>query len=314
MTPLNIDRKLSLCLLFAFSLILVAITLYRMIEVVHRQYEQQFRSLLASVEILAAAAVANALVLGSFMRDRGAKKQRYRPHPGSLSGHSSQDVRPAVRRNITAQNWGSDADLAEELGISCAADLHEKEAETSRPAPMAIPLEKDAKNLTPGPRHLDLASGRNNESTAEKGQGTSLQVPQSMAMPNSPSKAAFFDIGGLLSNDDIVEQSRQHSVTSSTMQNFSRPMSSQGAATGPSRPGYTRSTGSDAFLEDVGGLLGSASYQSSKDKQVKPHQRQISLVDVLRETGPDAAAQPVRTSANASSNVPDIQDAGGLLG
>ena len=234
---------------------MVAITLYRVIDVIDRKYDQQFRSLLASIEILAAAAVSNALVLGSFMRDRGAKKQRYRHHGASLSAHSSQDTRPAVRRNITARNWGSDADLAEELGISCGADLQEKESGGSRPAPLALPLEKDAKNLTPLPRHLSL-SGDSPDITDEKEGGSSSKAHTNIVMPNSPSKAAFFDLGGLLSDDDLMERSRQQSIAGSSVQNFSRPISPpQAGSSRPSRPGFSRNPGSDAFLEDVGGLL-----------------------------------------------------------
>lgn len=305
-------RKISLCLLFALSLILVAITLYRVIEVIDRKYDQQFRSLLASIEILAAAAVSNALVLGSFMRDRGAKKQRYRHHGGSLSAHSSQDTRPAVRRNLTARNWGSDADLAEELGISCGADLQEKESDEPRRAPLAIPLEKDAKNLTPLPRHLSV-SGNTPENIVEKEGGSSSKDHATTVVPNSPSKAAFFDIGGLLSDDDIIQRSRQQSIASPNVQNFSRPISPpQAGSSRPSRPAYSRNAGSDAFLEDVGGLLGTEPHSSSRDRP-QNGQRKMSLVDVLRETGPEGSNLPPKAVGKARTVTPDIQDLGGLL-
>ncbi|RAL66975.1 hypothetical protein DID88_007755 [Monilinia fructigena] len=47
-------------------------------QIIDRHGIQQYRSLLASVEILFATAVANALILGSFVRDRGVKKQKWK--------------------------------------------------------------------------------------------------------------------------------------------------------------------------------------------------------------------------------------------
>ena len=303
-------RKISLILLFALSLSLVAITLYRVVEVVHRKYDQQFRSLLASIEILAAAAVANALVLGSFVRDRGAKKQRYRHHVGSLSAHSSQEQRPPARRMLTQQNWGSDADLAGELGISCAQDLQEKEPENPRPAPIALPLEKDAKNLTPMPRHQE-SSEITPQIMIHSAGPSSSQAKRQMEMPNTPTKAAFFDIGGLLADDKSPPRSRQQSVTGSQVPNFSRPTSPLNPNSGPlSRPTCVR-TGSDTFLEDVGGLPSAGRPSSAERPSMSP--RGLSLVDILRESNAEDVRPSERAHQSGRGTTPEIQDAGGLL-
>ncbi|KAL8908688.1 MAG: hypothetical protein Q9207_000656 [Kuettlingeria erythrocarpa] len=204
-------RKVSLVLLFSLSLILIAITIYRVIEVVHRHSDQQFRTLLASLEILAAAAVSNALVLGSFVRDRGVKKQRYRFD--SVGGNSSLDragtgTRPRV---LTAQAWGSDADLAGELCIRIAPDL-EKEQPASvkaRPAPLALPTASHAKNLTPHVGHsnwnfpnerdermrMDAGDSDGNNQKAGPSPGEAEVV--------TPRRTSFFDVGGLLEHDEV---------------------------------------------------------------------------------------------------------------
>ena len=296
-------------LLFALSLILVAITLYRVIEVIDHHYDQRFRSLLASLEILAAAAVSNALVLGSFVRDKGAKKQRWRAHGASLSGHSSQDQTAPARHRLTIQNWGSDADLAGDLGITCTRELKEKEPEKSRPAPLALPLEKDAKNLTPMPRHqptseltptimIDEADGGNNPQQHRQ------------EMPSTPSGAAFFDIGGLLGDDAPSPKSRSQSHKPPQDSYFPSTAESQATSSRPSiRPKQPR-TSSNTFLEDVGGLLPPDRGSSESSHQAKP--RGLSLVDILRESGPSTQDQDLER-ATQSVQTPEIQDAGGLL-
>ncbi|KAG7004881.1 DNA-directed RNA polymerases I, II, and III subunit RPABC1 [Physcia stellaris] len=136
-------RKISLVLLFSLSFTLVAITIYRVIGVIDRHSDQQFRSLLASLEILAAAAVSNAVVLGSFIRDRGEKKKRFRF--GSTGGTSSLDIAPQQRtRTITQRNWGSDADLVGDVGMRLGPDLENDREAIPRPAPMALPLASQA--------------------------------------------------------------------------------------------------------------------------------------------------------------------------
>ncbi|KAI4201906.1 MAG: hypothetical protein LQ350_002953 [Teloschistes chrysophthalmus] len=208
-------RKVSLVLLFSLSLILIAITIYRVIEVIHRHSDQQFRSLIASLEILAAAAVSNALVLGSFVRDRGVKKQRYRFN--SVGGNSSLDRAMTRPRALTARTWGSDADLAGELGMRMQLDL-EQQASTvrPRPAPMALPAASHAKNLTPKPKTEAGPNGWNslmNESSEsadvrKKGAvelGDVIEkLPPSLSDSEivTPQRMSFFDMGGLLDRDE----------------------------------------------------------------------------------------------------------------
>ncbi|KAI9672063.1 MAG: hypothetical protein M1831_001876 [Alyxoria varia] len=90
-------RKISLCLLFAMSIILIAITAYRIPAIIHSRGSQQLRTLWASLEVLAAAAVSNALIIGSFIRDRGAKKLKYRANGSGDGDDDKNSVNVAER-------------------------------------------------------------------------------------------------------------------------------------------------------------------------------------------------------------------------
>ncbi|PGH37070.1 hypothetical protein GX50_00053 [[Emmonsia] crescens] len=126
-------RKFSLTLLFALSLILVVMTCYRVPAVIERHGNQQYRSLFASLEILVATAVSNAIVIGSFMRDRGVKKQKYKI--GSVS--EASDHKFSRRATITHHQWGSDADLATDVGIRLGPEVKTPTFQEIRPAPLA---------------------------------------------------------------------------------------------------------------------------------------------------------------------------------
>ncbi|KAK2865344.1 hypothetical protein FQN49_003670 [Arthroderma sp. PD_2] len=128
-------RKISLTLLFTLSLVLVAITCYRIPSVISHRGSQQYRTLLASLEILAAAAVSNAIVIGSFVRDRGLKKQKFK----AASFSESLEQTTSRRATITHHHWGSDADLVSDLGIRLDPSLRPLSYQKIRPAPVAMP-------------------------------------------------------------------------------------------------------------------------------------------------------------------------------
>lgn len=193
-------------MLFGLSLLLVGITLYRVVSVIDRHSEQQFRSLLASLEILAAAAISNALVLGSFVRDRGLKKQRYRFN--SIAGSSSLDRPAGQRATITARHWGSDEDLVRDVGIRLQEGLSASEMPGPRPAPMAIPHASQAKHLTPSVDNENWA-GLQEQSSAEademeaKNRHNGVENTSQQARRKAPSRRlSFFDVGGLLDDDN----------------------------------------------------------------------------------------------------------------
>ncbi|KAA6410525.1 MAG: integral membrane [Lasallia pustulata] len=199
-SAMPMKRKISLVLLFSLSAILIGITVYRVTATVSRHSNQQFRSLLASLEILAAAAVSNALVLGSFVRDRGVKKQRFRF--GSTSG-SDMDRPDLTRRGtLTAMTWGSDSDLVGDLGIRLGPEFSNPHACLPRPAPVALPHESYRAPRPPdahrkGWAFPDRVSADSDE-TDDMKSPTLVRTPRPADGSLLPRRASFFDIGGLL--------------------------------------------------------------------------------------------------------------------
>ncbi|OJD18946.1 hypothetical protein AJ78_01058 [Emergomyces pasteurianus Ep9510] len=136
-------RKFSLTVLFALSLVLVAMACYRVPAVIQRGGNQQYRSLFASIEILVATVVSNVIVIGSFMRDRGMKKQKYKI--GAVRG--ARDHKVPCQATITYHQWGSDADLATDVGICRDPERKKPTYQEIRPALVAhTTIENPEKN------------------------------------------------------------------------------------------------------------------------------------------------------------------------
>ncbi|MCJ1405344.1 hypothetical protein MMC11_008571 [Xylographa trunciseda] len=254
MSNMRLKRKIHLVLLFALSLILVAITIYRVYATIERHSDQPFRSLLASLEILAAAAVSNALVLGSFVRDRGVKKQKFKF--GSTSGGSALD-RPttALNRPRAALSWGSDSDLVGDLGIRLGPEFSGQKSNFARPAPAVLPLNSSSRVISPAqpgwtfPRRHSIES----DETDLKITHISREDPPSPRDVSvlTPRRMSFFDVGGLL-GDDAPRRASSISMSVPSSATYSlRPLIN--SATGRQRS----PRGARTLLEDVGGLLSS---------------------------------------------------------
>ena len=298
---------------------LVGITVYRIQGVTIRHYSQQYRSLFASLEILAAAAVSNALVLGSFVRDRGTKKQRFRF--GSTGGHSSLDRGAnAPRRVITARTWGSDVDLAGDLGMRLDPELTEKDA--PRPAPKA-----SLSGLTPNagchdtvdqkwtfPERRSIETDDIDLKSPDFG-----QLPSPGEVPNSPRRMSFFDVGGLLENDHSTQMHSHHSSNSPpppVLQKqplaspFLHPSTASTAATGAEAR-----RGSHAFLQDIGGLLSPSSTRATTPRATTPRpvpeSQHSGLIEALQSTPPSTSTQPFRPPRPKREK--SLEDVGGLL-
>ena len=305
-------RKISLVLLFALSLILVAITLYRVVSVTDRHYDQRFRSLLASLEILAAAAVSNALVLGSFVRDRGAKKQRFRF--GSTGGHSSLDrSTTAPRRAITARNWGSDADLVGDLGMRLDPQLMEKSSSIPRPAPVAMSLHstpnENATHLVDGSWAFPPRVSVETDETDMKSPGHVRESqPSPTDIPTTPHRMSFFDVGGLLGENESPRVRHRHSMAVYQQQPITLPSSGLHGHTAGSR------RGSHALLQDIGGLMGH-SPPSPQTNTFRPSlaSPNSDLIEALRSTPPNSSYRPSVPPAQRRRESPGLQDIGGLL-
>ncbi|KAL7929319.1 hypothetical protein V8C35DRAFT_197691 [Trichoderma chlorosporum] len=99
-TRIPARRKVLLAMLFCFGFLTVGITIYRIPETIKKHGDQVVRSMWASIELLAATAVANLVALGSFLRDSGVRKIKFRPDyhsSGTTSRHQGQGT--------TASDW-----------------------------------------------------------------------------------------------------------------------------------------------------------------------------------------------------------------
>lgn len=228
-------RKVALATLFALSLILVGITSYRVPSVIQHKGSQQYRSLLASLEILAATAVSNVVVISSFVRDKGVKKAKYKNRLGSASVNESLDHASTRRATITHHHWGSDSDLARDLGIRLDPGLISRDHAEPRPAPIATG------SLDPNWSFSRQTTGFEDD---ESSMGNSLDIkvsPHEYLSPgkttqnpsdDSPDQFPIFDVGGLLTQP--TPPSTSHNTTP---------------------PDQTTSASGGLVLQDVGGLL-----------------------------------------------------------
>ncbi|KIW10449.1 hypothetical protein PV08_11413 [Exophiala spinifera] len=280
-SSMRLTKKISLILLFLLSTILIAITAYRIPSTISRRSSQQYRSLLASLEILAAAGVSNAIAIGSFIRDKGVKKAKFRipsfDETSSLGRSVTRSVTRTRTRSMTHHHWGSDEDLARGVGVSLPAPLrHGSNREPRLAEPAAPTTTNDSQDLESGLHHrhsptfnsdwnfTQASRGRRRSSTNSMSSTSTdiklrdlraqLQEPVSpyAEQPDTPSKMGFFDVGGLVANPESPSSlSRQTSIHEA--RRFSLPSTSS-------------RSGSKAFLSDIGGLLSRHSHIREEDE------------------------------------------------
>jgi hypothetical protein len=255
LSAMPVKRKISLVLLFALSLALVAVTAYRVPSTIRRESSQQYRSLLASLEILAAAGVSNSIVIGSFIRDRGAKRPKYRRES---VGDSSSLGRSITRSTTIAQHhWGSDSDLVSGVGICLAPELQSRRS--SIPSIYPKPVSPLPGSPFPGslPEKAELAtrsvdgdasSISTNSTDLKLRQNYVKESPIAVNPPLSAKKMSFFDVGNLMQNDENSKVSSPSSQQGSCQDLPKSP-------TRQHRPPPLEDPSTD--LVDAGGLLSS---------------------------------------------------------
>ncbi|KAK2067721.1 hypothetical protein P8C59_001434 [Phyllachora maydis] len=206
-------------------------------------------------ELFFATVSANALVLGSFVRNKGTKKYRFKY--GSVIVGSPE--RPAaehgsVTRRPTALGlWGSDEDLVRDIGFSVAGPLRDKPDPDNvqsprrvRPAPMAttaLGLRDDRSEArSPGDKPKKAESVRSDEVALRPCEITTSSRTNLTTHP----RVSFFDVGGLLDGPSRLDGYDEHVTSETYNNNLVLPPSSVPAGTG----GLHR--GSVAFLQDIG--------------------------------------------------------------
>lgn len=243
-SSMTLTRKVQLVLLFSMSLLVCVVTLYRIPNVIKAHGSQQQRSLLASIELLVATAVANALVLGSFVRDRGVKKRRFKY--GSIAGESGvgteSDHRPGSRRPTVAERaWGSDDDLFRDVAFNMPKDQR-----SSSDDPEARPAQATPAGPVAPLKTFNIQNWNFEDASARRGSPPLSDAPSS----SGPKKVSFFDVGGLL---DDEESGNPRFVGRQSTVSLKGPMSPPSAISA-STNGLQR--GSQALLQDLGGLMG----------------------------------------------------------
>jgi hypothetical protein len=220
-SAMPLKRKIQLGLLFASSLILVAITGYRVPSVINRNGLQNFRSLLASFEILAATSVSNFVVIGSFLRDRGLKKAKYKRAEGSLSAIDSVDTTSVRRTTVTKHHWGSDADLANGLGIRLNPELYATQSNIVRPAPVVRGAKQPDRKFESDLRSMEnytMTSGTLDATMTTAPPPQFVDINKPVRPKVSPRSVSFYDVGGLLSESTLLPHRSMDNINISPLE------------------------------------------------------------------------------------------------
>ena len=300
-SSMTAKRKLQLVLLFSLSLAPVIVTIYRVPYIIREHGSQQTRSLFASIEILFATAAANALVLGSFVRDRGVKKRRFK-YESIAAGSIDRSSASESRRPTALKYWGSDEDLVRGLGLGVKPELRDV-----NPSPTA-----ESRYYTPAsPVHLhqDMNAWRfpgayERPSTSFGEDAGDKSTTRSDSSATHHRRVSFFDYGGLL--DDTPPTTAMAAMTTDNRRDGS-PSSSKSSGGSPTRPpepvvpasgnGFMR--GSAALLQDLGGLLAPPGSRQAK----------LSLKQSSRTRGGAAGGElsPIQQAVDEGSKSPSPQ-------
>ena len=263
-SKMPLHKKLSLISLFLVSGVLIGITGYRIPSTINRHADQPYRSLIASLEILAAAFVANVVIIGSFIRDKGVKKAKFNPTTSAASD-SQGGISRTRTKSVTFRYWGSDEDLVSGMGMALPPMLRVGTGTSApRPAAAAPPGETDMdiesigeeKAVRPTPQEkrrkssqkLEKAFGFTKKDRKRRDSNSSVSSTDTdIKLKEEPKPLAnqmsFFDVGGL------VDQ--PNGGNTPTPCGNSRDPSMRDVPA----PQHRGRSGSKAFLNDIGGFL-----------------------------------------------------------
>lgn len=332
-SQIPLKRKLSLVCLFSFSVALIVITGLRMPNVIDHHGRQQYRTVWASAEILASAAVSNAIILGTFVKDRGVKKNKYRAG-ATLDTISRADTRRATIESI---HRDSEEALFREMGVRMPEELCGPKTQVPRPAPVAR-----TPTSTKAPYTAEYLMSPANTSDTPPSPHDSADALRKTS-DTAPSTAtgqsvSFFDVGGLLggregrhgsiAQDFAYSGPRTPGLTGPTQdilsqsspprtpQRASIPRESPVQRPISSPPPRQREDSNTLSISDIGGLLsGSLSPQVriANQESISPTTRAPNSSIPPDDQAPrlPASMMPRRHQRSESANL-DLQDVGGL--
>jgi hypothetical protein len=319
-SAMPLKRKFSLTALFSMSIVLIVVTGARVPLVIKRQGIQQFRTVFASSEILAATTVANAIVLGSFLRDRGVKKAKFR----APSTTDSMERRGSARR-LTDQPCSSDEDLARSLGYRTKPELSAHVSKPPRPAPVAN-LDLLSQNRASDPFADNKWRFPGNDvgvsPTSERPSLKLEEIRDPMPSPRGGRRVSWVDAGGLLDNapvspsptdsviaHDFAAQPRRGSRASNSVLPNGRanpPPARRASRLSQQAEEYEMSMRPSQQLQDLGGLL-SEDCELEEASSASPHSKR-SLA-----TRPSRHSSSIqRSSTHHSDDTTSLHDPSGI--
>jgi hypothetical protein len=247
---LQLSTKIRLVMLFSLSAILIAITAYRVPSVIFHKSMQQYRTVWASGEILGAAAVSNAIVLGSFLRDRGLKKGKYRPDRHPSTSESASNAPSSRRSTVMQQRLGDHDQIFTDMCYRTEYQDEERAVPRAPPLADGTPTQPtDMSSLRDPQWQTSHSVARNSEESEEPDPKKPLSPKPN---PSRERRVSFFDVGDLLGPDDSHERRPSRSVDHSS--DLTRSRGSDHLHPPPPPRGILRR--STPELLDVGGLLG----------------------------------------------------------
>jgi hypothetical protein len=252
-------RKIKLSFLFSLNAVPIAVTVMRMTSVIKASGRQQTRSVYASGEILAAAAVSNAVVLGSFLRDRGVKKAKFKSHSRSESSDAPQS------RRVTMTKFTNESDT--DLFDGMCYRSHHADVEATPRAPPVVGGSDDSDEISSSGEPPQWTRPNYEPEVGESsaaGGPPILRRQSTVPVPPETAKLSkavtFSDPGGLLDN----ASSQASTIAASPSSDFSGRRWSRGRQSSILENGRTTSPNDQRpqpalrldGLQDVGGLLG----------------------------------------------------------
>lgn len=312
----SLGRKSVLVLLFSASLMLIGVTGTRVPKVIEMHGRQQYRTVWASIEILMSAFVSNAIILGSFARGKGIKRNKYR----AQSVSDSIERAPTRRTVPSSPCCESDVDLFRSIGCRIPQELMEeveKEYPTpAKPIQFDVDLEKGDDDDPYGHDRRDsrwervsspavhsrspIRGPRNRESTRELAAFLRSTSPRSRPMSPPPltevPELRISDVGGLLGGE-TSEQPTEASNSVFTHDFAQKP---------PPRP-------TKSLLSDLKTSLGvGLSPSRSSSKARSPSCRRSPQPRSERHFESDTTT-PVNNATGSQAGSLELKDVGGLL-
>ena len=338
-SQIPLKRKLSLVCLFSFSVALIVITGLRMPNVIDHHGRQQYRTVWASAEILASAAVSNAIILGTFVKDRGVKKNKYRAG-ATLDTISRADTRRATIESI---HRDSEEALFREMGVRMPEELCGPKSPLPRPAPVArTPTSTKAPYTA---EYLMSPANTSDTPPSPHDSADALRKPSDTAPSIATGQSvSFFDVGGLLGSSregrhgsiaqdfaysgprtpglsgptqDILSQSSPpRTPQRNSIPREPPPQSPQRSISFQPPPSRQREDSNTLSLSDIGGLLGGSLATQTRIAQQEPISPTTRAPNPILPPDDQAPRLPAsimqsRHQRSESANL-DLQDVGGL--